>query len=130
MRRYAAIAVMTIYGILSIGIHLHLHYCCGKLSDVSLFNKQGCNHEEHQESCCRKTDHCCSYADISLKIDESHSATYFKVVLPDFELFSSHEQETVFPCRSGFLTEMVPDQHAPPIGVPAYVMYRSLLFYA
>jgi hypothetical protein len=132
MRRSAAIIVMIIYGVLSIGVHMHLHYCCGKLSDISFITAQGCDHENESESesCCKKSDHCCSYADISLKLDESHSGSYFKIVLPTLAIESTgwvFTENTFTPFKK---QSFHPRQHAPPADVPIYLSGCSLLFYA
>ncbi len=82
MRRHVAIFVMVVYGILSVGIHLHMHYCCGQLSDISIFDHNACDHhDENDGGCCKKSTDCCRFEDITLKLDESHNATYFKILI-------------------------------------------------
>lgn len=130
MRRSIAITVSIIYGILSVGIHLHMHYCCGKLSDISLVTNTACDHGSDNQSCGKKSDHCCNFQDIALKIDDSHSASYFKIVLPAVEISSPGFKGADEVLSIIATNQHVVYAHAPPADIPIYLSCCSLIFYA
>ena len=65
MKKYVVILLMLVYGLPSTGASLHLHFCCGKLDDVSfsLKHKPGCKKEGSDNKAC------CNNVALDLKID-------------------------------------------------------------
>lgn len=130
MKRILLITVLGVYALLSVGMQLHLHYCCGKLSDFHFLPSGECNHatESDEDHCCKK-ENCCSFIHIDLKVDDSHqpseTARFIPLdVAPTFE-FSVSEQ----PVLTG-LCGFSADNHSPPPISRRYVLYRSLVLYA
>jgi hypothetical protein len=131
MRKSLAIIIMSIYGVLSIGIHLHLHYCCGKLSDISIFSSKQCNHQEdHDDTCCKKSSNCCQFQDVSLKLDESHNSSSFSFNI--LQPISDQVFNYAFVKQLIFedLNRELPKAHAPPAAVPIFIQHHSLVLYA
>ncbi len=130
VRKAAILIMMFVYGLLSIGIQLHLHYCCGKISTSEFFESKKCCGQSEKEHDCSVTHNCCRFEDVSFKIDESHTASTFKLptlkteiqlslFLPELPLESDHTDQ----CETI-------NQGAPPGKVPIYIAQHSLVFYA
>lgn len=66
MKKYIVILLMLVYGLPSTGASIYLHYCCGKLDDVSFTVKhaEGCMEEAAAED-----EDCCNSVAIDLKLD-------------------------------------------------------------
>lgn len=68
---------MLVYGLSSSGMSVHLHFCCGKLDDVSLTSqkKKSCTKEDH-DSLSKKR--CCDdkQLEFKLKADQEPSAKW------------------------------------------------------
>ena len=117
------------YLLLSAGIQLHVHYCCGQLSDVHFFDQTSCNHtDEDADHCCKKNS-CCSYVHLDFNVDDSHEPTASMVyqtgivettplVLSAHTPFAAHQSSFSFQ-----------EDSSPPIG-RRYVLYHSLILYA
>jgi hypothetical protein len=123
---------MCVYGVLSIGLHLHLHYCCGKLSDVGLFETRGCceDQSENTDNSCSYASSCCTFENFDFKINEGHYATFFKtfplkaIDLVKQSLFVSSQDIIV-------AEKTIPIYHIEPDdGVPIYLRLESLKLYA
>jgi len=65
MKKYIVIFLMLVYALPSTGASLQLHFCCGKLDDVSLSvkHKPGCAKQEASNKVC------CNNVEVDLKID-------------------------------------------------------------
>lgn len=64
MKRVVVIVLMLVYGLSSTGATVHLHFCCGKLDNIS-FNST------HQISCSKKfvaDKRCCDTKHVELKV--------------------------------------------------------------
>ena len=82
MKRSIAIFVIALYGILSIGVHIHLHYCCGKLAGMELVSKQsGCCSSEETEGC-TLSHNCCSYTQLDFALEDDHYSSSFHFLIP------------------------------------------------
>jgi hypothetical protein len=130
MKKFLAIAMFSVYTLLSVGVQMHLHYCCGKLADIHLFSDNDCSHHDdnQQDSCALKSD-CCSFIDINLKVDDSHEQTspiHFSSppivhVLPEaIEVFASLNDATAAP---------ISDPINPP-DLRRYLLFHALVLYA
>jgi hypothetical protein len=107
MQRALATLVLGIYAVLAVGFHLHVHYCCGKIADVTINQvTDACvgscskhvpaqQHNQPVRSCCNKQTpveeaatgcsvdrHCCSSDDFYIIIDDEHQKTSV-----EFEMF-------------------------------------------
>ena len=65
MKKFIVILLMLVYGLPSTGASLHLHFCCGKLDDVSFSvkHKPGCTKQGASNKIC------CNNVALDLKID-------------------------------------------------------------
>ena len=64
MKKLLAIMLMVVYGLSSTGATINLHYCCGKLHDISFSSTQG-------KTCPTKTvssKGCCDNKHVQLKL--------------------------------------------------------------
>jgi hypothetical protein len=66
MKKFLVIILMLVYGLSSSGMTINLHYCCGKLDDISFFGKK--------DSQCPMGNHikksgCCNDKQISVNIN-------------------------------------------------------------
>jgi hypothetical protein len=130
MRKASAIVLFCVYALLSVGVQMHLHYCCGKLADIHFFSNHGCSHhdEEHDDDCSHESD-CCSFVDLSLKVDESHEQVA-SVVL-DVEPIQAEPSKypSCIPDLSSITVERYTSSTDPP-DEKRYLLYRSLVLYA
>jgi hypothetical protein len=130
VKRAAIIAMLSIYALLSLGVQLHLHYCCGELSDFHFFASKDCKQtpSDHEDHCCKKGN-CCSFIHIDLKVDDSHQPSETARFIP-IEIAQSLDYSlscmATLNGHTGFITE----SHSPPPISRRYVLYRSLVLYA
>jgi hypothetical protein len=126
MRRTLAIFVGVIYGILTVGVHLHLHYCCGKLSEIHISSvPDDCCDQPNKHACGYHTN-CCETDLVDLVIEDEHFSSAFSL------WFAPHKLEVPV-----FYTAMSTQEntsanaaHAPPIHRRRFLEHCSLLFYA
>lgn len=68
---------MLVYGLSSTGATVHLHYCCGKLDDVSFSHnaKKGCAADKavSKKSCCDN-----KHIELKLKADQEPAAKWLQ----------------------------------------------------
>jgi hypothetical protein len=53
--------LISAYGLATIGLPLHFHYCRGELKHVTMFVRMGCHEQEHQtfaHGCCESKPQC------------------------------------------------------------------------
>ena len=130
MKRLLLIIMLGVYTLLSVGMQLHLHYCCGHLSDFHFLPVEDCSHDAESEDdhCCKKGN-CCSFIHIDLKVDDSHqpseTARYTPIEINQSPVNCFPQLCEVHNDR-GFVSE---SHSAPPIK-RRYVLYRSLVLYA
>jgi hypothetical protein len=136
LKKTIAIIMMSIYGILSIGIHLNLHYCCGKIAAVDFINSDKCGGVAMDACCGHSGDgasvsrRCCAFDEVSFKLDESHQAIFFSVPLIKADFISNepakYNGEILVICGQG---HAVTDT-GPPGDVPLFLRHQCLVFYA
>ena len=130
MKRILLITMLCVYTVISVGIQIHLHYCCGKLSDFHFFPTTTCDHSsgEDNDHCCKKNN-CCSFLHIDLGIDDSHQPS------ESSRLLTCEVSQTHIPCYEQTHAPILihrfhkPDSSAPP-NYPRYLLFRSLVYYA
>ena len=124
------IAVLSAYTLLSVGMQLHLHYCCGELSDFHFLPSDTCDHssEKDDDQCCKKGN-CCSFIHIDLKVDDSHQPSETARFSP-IEIAESSDYSV--PCKAMLtgITDLITERHSPPPIGRRYVLYQSLVLYA
>jgi hypothetical protein len=63
------------YGMLSLGLSVHLHYCCGKLKSFSINEEAvACCEPGKTEGCTLNTS-CCSSEEFRIAIEDEHQPT-------------------------------------------------------
>ena len=70
MKKIIVIVLLLVYGLSSSGATIHLHFCCGKLDDIS-FSSTG------QKSCSIKTfssKNCCNSKHVEFKVKADQEA--------------------------------------------------------
>ena len=125
MKRLIVAIVLMVYGLASTGAVVHLEYCCGKLSDISL-------EAAKKEDCKEKTfsgKSCCNSEQIHLKVSgEQELATKWSTSLKQSVLilpaiFVIAEQPQIHKAVNKFAT-------GPPLHhskVPLYLQHSLLL---
>lgn len=85
MRQKIAMALCAFYLISVIGVAMNMHFCSGKLSEISFKKPAGCGACK-SESKYAKTNNCCKNTAVDAKIKDSHKGET-KVKLPqDFSI--------------------------------------------
>jgi hypothetical protein len=130
MKRIAGILLLMVYSVCAIGLSLHMHYCCGKLAGISIGteSKSCCPHEDTTSNC--HLDHsCCSFGELSFKIEGGYQneASLFlahnfvlkpicAAIFPDFTEFTSLQKTWL-------------QTPKPPDSTPVFLKYHSLVYY-
>jgi hypothetical protein len=122
--------MLSVYTLLTVGMQLHLHHCCGELSDLHFFASKECLQEPEGEDdhCCKKGN-CCSFIHIDLKIDDSHQPSEPERFAPPVICEPTRciapiiIEET---CQSASISE----DHSPPLNSKRYLLFHSLVLYA
>ena len=130
MKRLILIAVLGAYTLLSVGMQLHLHSCCGKLSDFHFLSANHCDHssESDNDHCCKK-DNCCSFIHIDLKVDDSHQPSETARFTP-IEIAESFDYSLASIAMLTGLKGFITESYSPPPLSRRYVLYRALVLYA
>jgi len=130
VKKAAIIIMLCIYTLVSLGVQLHLHYCCGQFSDFHFFAVEHCNYEmgEEEDHCCKK-ENCCSFIHIDIKLDDSHQPSETSRIVPieieDSFGFCLQAKSTLYSN-----TVFISQSDSPPPISRRYVLYRSLVLYA
>jgi hypothetical protein len=111
-------------------MQLHLHYCCGELSDLHFISSKQCNQSSADDAdhCCEK-GRCCSFIHIDLKIDDSHQPSEpGRFALPVF----CESARCIVPLIVEETAQSVrfSEDHSPPPNSKRYLLFHSLVFYA
>ena len=123
MKKFAAILLLTIYSLTTLGIGVRQFYCCGKLksTNITLLQdvKEKCGNSGAMQGCCKTTFK-------SLKIKDSHLSTAklvtfsktfteFHLLQPSFEINALAHKPIV----------LANANHTPPpgTGVPLYILH-------
>ena len=71
MKKSFIILFASFYLMLASGLSISLHYCGGKLKDISLFNNS------NEDGCCgskKKSKGCCNNKSVFIKVKDNHFA--------------------------------------------------------
>lgn len=121
MKKLLIIVLMLVYGIPSMGATIHLHYCCGKLDNIT-FSTQ------HNKSCPQKEKllkNCCDskQVDLKIKVDQESGTKW----LTTYKDFSAPPSFTSFYIASLVEAEVLhPFSTGPPLlwpNVPLYIRH-------
>jgi hypothetical protein len=131
MKRWILYTVAVMYALLSIGVHIHLHYCGSNLKHFSLLQEEHscCPHEHHHESD-EVHSNCCSDENFTFQTDDEHTGSFFffnSEVLaesrPIHGIFEALSEEKSIPVQ-------IEDNRPPPLLRPAYILFQSPIYYA
>lgn len=132
LKKSIVIVMMSIYGILSVGIHIHAHYCCGKLSTVDFFEpvKHCCSHNEKTHEGISFQKDCCDFELYDFTIDQSHQGSTFQIVFPTLIVEKTMASFTLSDIKSSNKDTHPLSDTGPPITVPLFIKHQSLVLYA
>ena len=106
MKRLIVAIVLMVYGLASTGAVVHLEYCCGKLSDISLESakKDDCKEKTVSgKSCCdSKQVHLKVAGEQELAVKWSNSLQHYVITPP--AIFTVSQQPVVFKSKNNFST--------------------------
>jgi hypothetical protein len=119
MKQVIIIILMLVYGVSSSGMTINLHFCCGKLDDISF--------SAHTKDCpmgsTQKKSNCCDNKQIVAKLnaDQQVFLKYIKTsqsstVDVDLTLHSS-----LFPAEMALIKQPAPGQPLPHTSVPLFI---------
>lgn len=126
VKKYIAIVLGIFYGVFSVGLHLHMHYCCGNLAEMHISNAapDPCCHWGEEEAGFHKN--CCSTDVFNFTLEDEHYSSGFQLywfpvstVVPNFSLAEAPS------ASSSWL-----DSQAPPSKRRRFLEHCSLVFYA
>ena len=72
MKKILVLLLLMVYGLSSIGMTLHLHYCCGKLDKIQLSPVAGKHCGNGRQTLAPKS--CCDDKEISLKLKSDYNS--------------------------------------------------------
>ena len=115
------LVLLLVYGLSSTGASLYLHFCCGKLDEVSFTvpHKDGCNGEEAEWG-----GACCNNIAIDLKLDaDQHPTAKWTPAFTEPVALAASLPTWIAPASLPLFTS-APWAHAPPgspPSIPAYI---------
>jgi hypothetical protein len=120
------------YTLLAIGVHVHMHYCCGKLATIQFFEQKEncCNHDEDHHSGTAIEKNCCSNESLTINLNDEHEAfSWIPQITASTVAVLEH---TYTKACSNLIKNFIPTQqaHAPPGKTPIYLSLQSLIYYA
>lgn len=124
MRKIFVFVLLFAYTTLACGVNVRLHYCGGKLQNISFFGKA-------HEDCCKKKmkkKNCCSNKTNFLKVKDKHNSN---ISHSSFKNNASEIYSTTFTYRFHPKSpdEFITDHHFPPVlyDNPIYLKNRVLI---
>jgi hypothetical protein len=131
MKRWILYIAATVYALLSIGVHIHLHYCGSNLKHFSLLQQEhSCCPHEHNHDADEVHSSCCSDENYSFQTDDEHTGSFFHFNSEIVE--ENHHVKTIYSVLS--LTAASPvfmqENRPPPLSRPAYILFQSPILYA
>ena len=132
MKRWLGIIIVSLYGLLSTGLNIHLHYCHGKLKHMAIASQA--------DECC-KDDHrcgtldgihasCCDNQNLTFELESDHttssSQNFEFVAIDKVEIYHSPSFATGLN-EDSFVPSI---DSRPPPNRPIFLLIQSLVFYA
>ena len=112
MRRILATIAVLVYGLLALGLNVHLHFCGGKLKDVAILTEaKKCCAEEYTGSCGFHNE-CCEDKQFRIALSDEHQPAVqaqeevvfsTSVLQPEAPVWSLNQpaDQSEFPIRPG-----------------------------
>lgn len=132
VKKWLVILLVSAYAVIISGVEVTMHYCCGKLENVSFWSDAGneCCGEENGDSCCVGKS-CCETTQITASQRTPHTFTNFAITtqqigdLPNVVHFVTLEQKDLNEASIQRASGL-----DPPIKRPRFLLFSSLVFYA
>lgn len=129
MRKVGAYSLAWVYAFLATGFMVNIHFCCGGIADISIWQELAPCCCTHSDEGCSDDEGCCDYQTFDIGIDEEHQmplAVDAPAYVPMLEaapliLFS----EDFVSSHSNALEI----NRGPPDGVPLFIRDCSLILY-
>ncbi|MCB9235672.1 MAG: hypothetical protein H6581_28760 [Bacteroidia bacterium] len=126
MKNASIILLTAFYLLLSVGVNVNVHYCGGKLSEISLVETPTC--------CCGEMGMrkgCCSDQNFQMQLDTDHQ------ISPQFQMDLGPMVACIFENEVGEAAVLPTRPDAKPFGfdlppppnAPAYLLHCSFTFY-
>lgn len=120
------------YSLLAIGVHIHMHYCCGKLASVQFFDQKEtcCSHDEDDHAGAAIEAKCCSNESLNINLNAEHEAFSWNPQVSSHVALSvavAQPEVSCFVSKSVFVSNKA---NAPPAKIPIYLSIQSLIYYA
>ena len=120
MKKYIVVFLMLVYTLPSTGASLHLHFCCGKLDDVSFSvkHKAGCTEQASEDTAC------CNNVALDLKIDADQEPLAKLMVKPSVAPvipLTTHHWQVALPATIAYTANK---SNGPPLAkaqLPVYI---------
>lgn len=127
MKKSFIILFASFYLILASGLSISLHYCGGKLKDISLFSSG------NENGCCgskKKSKGCCNEKSAFIKVKDNHFAgTNVKVFNSPVKLIPAPVFNQLFQIQNTGIIYAALNYHSPPViyDNPIYLKHRVLI---
>ena len=127
MKKSLIILFASFYLILASGLSISLHYCGGKLKDISFFSSS------NEEGCCgtkKKSKGCCSEKSAFIKVKDNHFAgNSIKVLNSSIKSIPAPVFNQLFEIQNPDISYTALNYHAPPVFYdnPIYLKHRVLI---
>ena len=118
------------YAVLSTGLNIHLHYCCGKLAELNVLQsiERCCVHEMDHSCTVRKN--CCQFEDIRLKMDQPQVTPTVTTALFSPHLVFEKSLPVHFTRAIAEVSHQLSEDRGPPlVGVDLCILHSSLVYY-
>ncbi len=127
MKKSLIILFASFYLILASGLNVSLHYCGGKLKDISLFSNG------NEDGCCgtkKKSKGCCNEKSTFIKVKDNHfSGNNLKVLKSPIKAIPAPVFNQLFIIQNAEISYTALNYHAPPVlyDNPIYLKHRVLI---
>lgn len=127
MKKITIILLTVFYFAVASGITVSLHYCGGKLKEVSLF------HPVNEDGCCgnkKKSKGCCNEKTTFIKVKDNHKLSEnVNLTLNYFKIVAGFTSTHSFNIPSERISYLKLHYHSPPViyDNPLYLKHQVLL---
>ena len=127
MKKSLIILFASFYLILASGLNVSLHYCGGKVKDISLFSNG------NEDGCCgtkKKSKGCCNEKSAFIKVKDNHfGGNNLKVLNSPIKSIPAPVFNQLFEIQNADIAYTALNYHSPPVlyDNPIYLKYRVLI---